>query len=301
MIFVHPQLLLLLIIPALLLVWGVRRRATGMSLPFDHRDHPKHYALNSTLRGFELVPAVLLAISIVLLARPQTLRVPTQERVLTNIQICLDVSGSMDWEGRYEMASSAIERFTRAREGDAIGITLFGSYQIRWAPLTRDLDIVRRALPFADPNNQPPGMSGTSIGAALRFCRDNMITEAEEGDKLIVLVSDGVSSDLGGSATDEVANLLVDAGIQLFHVHVGSDSVPSDVADIAEQTGGDAFVATDEAGLQRVFAHIDAMRPERFRPVSSVPADDTSLIALFGLALLGLHTFASLGMRYTPW
>ncbi|MEL7473462.1 MAG: vWA domain-containing protein [Planctomycetota bacterium] len=301
MTFVYPQILLLLTIPTLLLVWGVRRKAAGVAMPFDHREHPRRRALGAALRGLELLPAILLALGVVLLARPQTLRVPSQERVLTNIQICMDVSGSMNGDGRYEMAASAIEQFTRAREGDAIGFTLFGSYQIRWAPLTRDLDIIRRALPFADPSNQPPGMGGTSIGAALRFCRDNMMTEAEEGDKLIVLVSDGRSSDLGGGATDEIAALLIDSGIQLFHIHVGSGAVPSEVADIAEQTGGDAFVATDEAGLQRIFAHIDAMRPERFRPAASVPTDETAMFAIVGLVLLGTQTLASLVMRYTPW
>ena len=35
------------------------------------------------------------------------------------------------------------------------GLTLFGSHQIRWIPLTKDLKAIRNAMPFADPERQP--------------------------------------------------------------------------------------------------------------------------------------------------
>ena len=301
MTFAYPWVLLFLVAPVLLIFWTVRRRAAGVVLPFDHEEHGHKRALGGLLRGFELVPSLILIVAVVFLARPQMLRVPRQERVLTNIQICMDVSGSMSAEDRYEMAADAIRRFTLAREGDAMGFTLFGSYQIRWTPLTKDLKVIRRALPFADPLSQPPGMGGTSIGAALRFCRDNMLTEAEEGDRLLILVSDGVSSDLGGSAPQEIITELLDAQIVVYHVHVGSGQVPSEMTDIAVETGGEAFVATDAGGLEQIFRHIDLMRPDRFKPAASVPTDEHRPFAFAGLALLGVHLVGLLGMRYTPW
>jgi hypothetical protein len=79
---------------------------------------------------------------------------------MTNIQICMDVSGSMTGP-RYRMASEAVTDFTKAREGDAFGLTIFGSHQVRWIPLTKDLNAIRNAMPFANPEHQPSHMGGT--------------------------------------------------------------------------------------------------------------------------------------------
>lgn len=300
--FAHPWVLVLLGVPVILLVWAWQHRGWGVAMPFDHHAHRPRPILGAVLRGFEMLPAVVLAAALVALAGPQVLRQPTNQRVLSNIQICFDVSGSMTVEDRYGMARESVERFVDQREGDAFGLTLFGSYQIRWTPLTRDLDAIRQALPFADPSSQPGHMSGTMIGAALRFCMANMLDEAEEGDKLIVLVSDGVSADLGsGFAEGDVGTELADAGIVLYHVHVGSGQVPEEMRAISRQTGGESFVATDRRGLDRIFDHIDRMQPARFAPGGTVPMDFFGPFALAALGGLGLHLVGLLGMRYTPW
>jgi Ca-activated chloride channel family protein len=230
------------------------------------------------------------------------LKRPKQERVLTNIQFLMDVSGSMNAENRYEMASDAITEFVNTREGDAFGLTLFGSYAIRWVPLTRDLEAIRNALPFANPRHQPSHMGGTRIGHALRFVMPNMVAEASEGDRMIVLVSDGVSSDL--RATDgafTLADELNEANITLYHVHVGSGAVPTIVQDMARETGGEGFIATDSQSLERVFAHIDRLRPDRFTRGGTVPVDFFLPFALAGLVALVIHIIGLLGLRYTPW
>jgi len=302
MTFAHPWLLLGLFLPVLLLLRAIRRRDAGIALPFDHQSHRPRRFLGALLRVSDAVPALVLAAVIMVLSGPQTLQRPRDERVLTNIQICLDVSGSMTAEDRYEMATDAIRRFTLAREGDAFGLTLFGSRQIRWAPLTKDLDVIRRALPFANPAHQPIHMSGTMIAAALDFCRVNMVHEAEEGDRLIILVSDGFSADLGGSASGrKVIDALVAENITMYHVHVGSARIPQEVVDIADGTGGDAFVAKDAKALTRVFRHIDRMRPARFKPGGTVPMDFFPPFAFAGLAAVGLHLLGLAGVRYTPW
>ncbi|MCA9289934.1 MAG: VWA domain-containing protein [Phycisphaerales bacterium] len=300
--FTHPWILMLLAVPVLLTAWTWQHRGWGIVLPFDHHVHRPRRWLGRLLALVEVAPALVLASAILILAGPQMLRQPTQARVLTNIQICFDVSGSMTVDGRYEMARKAVERFLDQREGDAFGLTLFGSHQIRWTPLTKDLSAIRQALPFADPRRQPIHMSGTRIGAALNFCRENMVVEAVEGDRLIILVSDGFSSDLGdGFAQADVGDQLRRANITLFHVHVGSDAMPTEVADIARQTGGEAFVATDLKGIQRVFRRIDHMRPARFEPGGTVPMDHFVPFALAALAALGVHVMGLLGLRYTPW
>jgi Ca-activated chloride channel family protein len=300
--FSEPSLLLLLSIPVVMLAWAWQRRGWGVQLPFDHQAHAPRRWLRWCMSFFDSLPAIILAGMLLMLAGPQVLRRPANERVLTNIQICVDVSGSMTAERRYEMASEAVEAFVDSRSGDAFGLTIFGSYPIRWVPLTKDLAAIRNALPFADPRRQPMHMGGTRIGEALRFCMGNMVVEADEGDRMIVLVSDGMSSDLASSETSmALADELNAVNIQVFHVHVGTGQVPAVVQDLARETGGEAFVASDQTGLERVFARIDQMQPANFKPGGTVPMDFFMPFALVALCALGGHIVGLLGVRYTPW
>src|SRR5262245_55559391 len=100
MTFAHPLLLLLLAIPALLL-WAIPYRGWGIVVPFDGRAHRRRRWLSWLLGAFECTSALLLAAAILVLAEPQTLQQPKNARELTNIQFCLDVSGSMMAESRY--------------------------------------------------------------------------------------------------------------------------------------------------------------------------------------------------------
>lgn len=299
MTFLHPWVLLLLAAPVLLF-WTVLGRGPGVVMPFDHQPHARRRWLQAALGAFEAAPLLLLAVAIVMLAGPQMLKRPKAERLLTNIQLCLDVSGSMSGP-RYRMAAKAIDDFTKAREGDAFGLTLFGSHQIRWIPLTKDLQAIRNAMPFADPEHQPIHMGGTAIAAALRFCKGNMEAEALEGDRLIVLVSDGDSSDLDGGENERVASELKDAGITLYHIHVAEDDIPSVVVEMARMTGGEALAATDGSSIQQVFRHIDRMKPAKFKSTGTLPMDHFRPFAVVALALAGMHLVGLLGARYTPW
>ena len=299
MTFLHPWVLLLLSVPVLLF-WTVLGRGPGLVMPFDHQSHARHRWPRWALGVFEVVPLALLAIAIVILAGPQMLKQPKAERLLTNIQLCMDVSGSMTGS-RYQLAAKAIEDFTNAREGDAIGLTFFGSHQIRWIPLTKDLKAIRNAMPFADPDHQPIHMSGTAIAAALRFCKANMEVEAQEGDRMIVMVSDGDSPDLDDGQSEVVGGELKEAGITLYHIHVAEDTIPSEVVDLARMTGGDAMQATDPTGIKQVFRHIDRMKPAKFTSAGTLPMDHYRPFALAALVLACVHVIGLLGVRYTPW
>lgn len=302
MTFSHPSLLLLLGVAVVLVVHALQRTGPGLTMPFDGRTHRRRLLLDWTLRGFDTMPAIALGAVICIVAGPQVLQRPTQQRVLTNIQFLMDVSGSMTVGRRYDMASEAIMKFVDARDGDAFGLTLFGSYAIRWVPLTQDLDVIRNAMAFADPQRQPRHMGGTRIGHALNFALGNMVVEASEGDRMIVLVSDGVSSDLTGAAAGlDLADDLNADDITVYHVHVGTGSVPGVVQDLARETGGEAFVATNKRSLDNVFNHIDRLRPDRFDRGGTVPVDYFFPFALTGLIAAGLQIIGLGGMRFTPW
>lgn len=301
MTFAHWWVLLFLVLPVVICVWLLKRRGWGVVLPVDHRDHPDRRIIGGLLRAWELVPQLILAVAVVILAGPQVQRIPKEERVLSNILICMDVSASMSVDNRYEMARKAMEEFIDSRQGDALGFTLFGTQQIRWTPLTKDIATIRRALPFADPRNQAPFMGGTMIGAALRFCRDNMVREATEGDRLLLLVSDGVSADVNDQNVGEFIEEMKQAAITVYHIHVGTDAAPPTVMELARNTGGESFIATDESGLKRIFRHIDRMKPARFKPAIAIPMDYYEPFAFVGLVLLVAYGLGAFALRYTPW
>lgn len=301
MTFAYPAVLMLLTIPVLIMAWFWQRRAWGVALPVDHHEFARRPVLSGLLRVMELVPQLIVAIVICILAGPQVQRVPDEERILSNIQICMDVSASMSVDNRYQMAKKAMEEFIDSRQGDALGFTLFGTQQIRWTPLTKDIATIRRALPFADPNNQPPFMGGTAIGAVLRFCRDNMIREATEGDRLLLLVSDGMSADINDQNVGEFIDEMKQANITVYHIHVGTDQAPSTVMELATATGGESFIATDESGIKRIFKHIDRMKPAKFKASTAIPMDYYQPFALVGLALMLAYGAHLCLLRYTPW
>ncbi len=307
MIFAHPLALLLLAVPVLLALgdlWG--GVGARVRVPIDHGGGPRRRGWTRGLFTAAQLPRLLLALAIVLLAGPQRVGTPRDERLVSNIEICLDVSGSMSARmpggggTRYESAMKAIELFTDRRKGDACGLTIFGGETIRWTPLTKDLDAIRHATPFLDPSKMPRHMNSTRIAGALRACLSTL-AQQEEGDRLVVLVSDGYSSDLGGSEARAVGEELEDARITLYAVHIGGGSAPAQLYEVVGPTGGEVFAADDERALERVFAHIDAMQPARVKRADPHPVDDRGRWALAGLALLGAHLLASLILRPTPW
>ena len=138
------------------------------------------------------------------------------------------------------------------------------------------------------------------IGVGLRHCLKQLV-EREEGDRMILLVSDGESFDLDDGQDEIIAHELKDNGITLFSVHIGEGSSPDTVASIATITDGASFAAGDEAGLRRVFEKIDQMKSVRMEKTIADVHDHFWPYCLAGLSALGLFVLSSFGLRYTPW
>ncbi|MGD9128553.1 MAG: VWA domain-containing protein, partial [Planctomycetia bacterium] len=220
--FAYPLVLLLLILPAYLMVrvwWGHGR---SLVMPFDHGRQKPGRGLFVMLALAESLPVLILVAVIVILAGPQRQGAPKSKRVLTNIEFCVDVSGSMMAEfgegTRYDGSMAAINDFLDYRPGDAFGLTFFGNSVLHWVPLTTDVSAIRCSPPFMRPEVAPPWFGGTEIGKALKACRKVLI-EREEGDRMIILVSDGESWDLGGGQAGELGQKLADDNIVVYVVH----------------------------------------------------------------------------------
>ncbi|MGB1788415.1 MAG: vWA domain-containing protein [Limisphaerales bacterium] len=303
MTFAYPAVLTLLALPVLLMVWEWRRRGTVVALPFDHANARRGRWLECTVKTANLLAPMLLAVSIILLAGPQRPLSQGTQRVLTNIELVLDVSGSMTAQygdgRRADKAVEALQEFVNHRKGDAFGVTLFGTEVLHWVPLTKDLDALKHSAPFMKPEAMPPYMGGTRIGLALRSVH-KILADRPKGDKMIVLISDGSSGDLRGQS-DKISSDLNGDDIVLYYIHVANGQPQQEVYDIANRTGGEAFVAGDPAALQTVFEKIDAMQPAKFKPETPIPADNFRPFALAGLSMLALQLLTLFGIRFTPW
>jgi Ca-activated chloride channel family protein len=258
------------------------------------------------LKALESVPALLLAVAVILLAQPRHLSVPKAERELTNILFCLDLSGSMGMPfssgTRYDAAMEAINHFVEKRKGDAYGLVVFGDVAHQWIPLTTDASAFKCATPFLDPTkDMPPGYGGgTMIGKALRACHD-ILLEQESGDRMVILVSDGASADLGNGQEEVIGHELDEDDITMFGIHIGGGATPPEVSTIATITGGATFAPEDEIGLQQVFGRIDNMRQTKMVHTYAELLDWFTPFCIAGASLVGLALSSLLGLRYTPW
>jgi Ca-activated chloride channel family protein len=302
--FTYPWVLVLLVLPASLLFWQWRGRGHRLVLPFDHGRSGHGKAWGVAISAAESLPVLLWAVALVILAGPQRYGEPKSKRVLSNIEFCVDISGSMMspfGEGtRYDCSMKAIEQFLDFRKGDAYGLTFFGDAFIHWCPLTSDPSAIRCALPFMRPDLAPPWFGGTSIGKALLGCK-KVLQERQEGDRMIILVTDGDSFDLFNGNDVVVGKELAEAGIVVFGILVGNEATAPDVPTICSITGGESFQVTDPAMLKSVFDRIDKMTPARLEKTLAEAMDHFLPYALAGGVLLGLLALASWGMRYTPW
>lgn len=307
--FAYPWVLTLLVIPLALIIIGLIRGGHRVALPFDHQvslDSNKNHSpvWYFFLRLSRVIPKLLLAIAILLLAGPREFEQPKQERELTNIQFCIDVSGSMTASfgqgDRYDAAMKAMNNFIDARKGDAFGLTIFGNEYLHWVPLTSDPSAFKCAHPFLHPSKLPRVYGGTEIGKALRACAE-VLEKREKGDRMIVLFSDGQSSDLYGDNQDKIAKLLRDLNIRLYAVHIGDGMVPEEVHTIATSTNGAAFPAGDTRSLDIVFKHIESMSKSKLKRVTPDPIDYYFPFVVTGLSLLGVRLLCLFGLRYTPW
>jgi Ca-activated chloride channel family protein len=304
--FHHPQLLWLLALPVVWGFWQWVRRGHPVVLPFDHGNQRDGRVLRFLTHLAGTLPALLLAITVLILAGPRKTAPPQDERVLNNIILCVDVSGSMGVPfgskgTRFEAAAEAVREFCAFRKGDAFGLTIFGSEYIHWVPPTKELSAIASATRHVRPENMPPWMGGTMIANALRGCKDQLLRTAE-GDRAVILISDGGSADFQNGGDRAIAAELAENHIRVFSILVGDDGSGSDgLATITAGTGGKSFTAGDPAALDEIFREIDLMQKARFKQVTADWVDDYTPLAVTGLSVAALFAFTLLGLRYTPW
>ena len=295
--FNRPWVLWLLVVPVIGLYWIWNRRSHGVPIPVDHSGHGSGIVARIFISLAESTPVLISMIVIWILAGPVILGKPTQKRAVTNIQFCVDISGSMTAPfgsgSRYDASMEAINSFLDFREGDAFGLSFFGNAVLHWCPLTTDTSAIRCSPPFMRPEIAPPWFGGTSIGKALLSCRQ-LLMEQADGDRMIILVSDGSSSDLSGGNDADIAKRCVSNKESRYSQFTSRILTPRQRSStLLHLTGGEVFNPGDPESLADVFRQIDNMQKSEIEQTIAEQLDHFTPYAFLGLLLLGISLFST--------
>lgn len=299
----HPYLLILLIIPVILGLWEFGHKVSPIVMPFDHAHRYRGNWLKWFVNTANLIPVFLLALAIIFICGPRKTAPPKTKREMTNIQICLDASASMKAKmgdgNRYDAAIKAVKKFTKYRKGDSFGLTIYGTEFLHLIPVTQDISAIDGITKFFKPRSFGKWFGGTNTGKALEGCIDQL-SRQKEGDRMVILITDGMSSDLRGGNARVVAQQLVEANIVVYIICVKTNPNAENFT-IAGLTGGDVFQADDPEMLNEVFQEIDKMQKVKLKHLKASTIDFFQPFALAGLILLACQICAMFGLRYNPW
>lgn len=203
-------------------------------------------------------------------------------RASRELMLAVDLSASMGerdmWMGRQLVerltaARAVIGDFLDRRQGDRVGLLVFGRAAYVLAPPTADLETVRGQLLATEVS-----MVGreTAIGDAIGLGVKRLQAQ-QEGERVLVLLTDGVNT-AGVLDPMKAAAIASDTGVRIHTIAFGGDGeqlsvlgfrLPSGgseideetLADIAAMTGGRSFRARDVEALAGIYAEIDRIEP----------------------------------------
>lgn len=244
-----------------------------------------------------------MACIIVALARPQSNKSWQDVRTEgVDIVVAMDISASMlarDLSpNRLEASKSVALEFIDNRPDDRIGLVIFSGESFTQCPLTSDHTVVKNLF-----TGLRTGLleDGTAIGLGLSTAVARL-KDSKAKSKVVILLTDGVNN-AGAVAPMMAAELAKPFGIRIYTIGLGTrgkayspigvypngeyayDYVQVEIdekslKEIAGQTGGKYFRATNKQSLKSIYAEIDKLeksiieerqyskRTELFRPLA---------------------------------
>ena len=317
MTFLHPELLwLLLLLPALLIIYIVWRRRQHASLRVpsllflrDMRGGLRVYLRHSLF----VLRLIALGLIIVALARPQSSSSWSEDRVEgIDIMLTMDISTSMlamDFQpNRVEAAKEVAMRFIANRPNDNIGLVVFAGESFTACPLTQDHATLINRL-----REMTPGMieDQTAIGSGLATAISRL-KDSKTKSKVIILLTDGANN-TGNISPKMAADLAKTFGISIYTIGVGSGAgeapypiqtalgvvvrnMPVDLDEptmrqIADVSGGAYFRATDNESLSAIYQKIDQLEKTKLSTRSYHTTYEEFFVFVLAAALLLLLEF----------
>ena len=269
--FAIPAFLILIIIKKIFL-----RRSS--SIQVSNFNSLKNYFGNQGKLKISIIN-VLFIISITLLiiglARPRISLVDENITVeVIDIILVLDTSSSMLAEdfkpNRLEAVKDAAQEFIANRNGDRIGLLVFGKETFIQCPLTIDYSVLNSLL--NEVAVMEPKYDGTAIGVAIAS-GVNRLRNSDSESKVIILLSDG-SNNAGSIDPISAAKIAKEYGIKVYTIGAGTNQsitqipgrgvVRNEIDEetligIADVTNAKYFRAIDKASLSGIYSEIDKL------------------------------------------
>ena len=259
----------------------------------------------------------LIAIGLIILAisRPQTVDISTRTKTNKGIDIvmAIDVSSSMLSQDlkpdRLTALKRVAETFVEDRVSDRIGLVVYAGESYTKTPITSDKSIVKSSL--REISFQGLIEDGTAIGMGLATSV-NRLKDSRAKSKIIILLTDGVNN--SGFIDPKIATeLAVEFGIKTYTIGLGSNGtalapvgiLPNGkfkygltkveideelLKEIANETGGIYFRATDNKKLEEIYQEINKLEKteiEEFKYYNY--AEKYRILVLIALSLIILE------------
>lgn len=295
--FAWPYAFALLPLPLLVRHWlgEWHNQQAALKLPF-YEQLPLLAGQRSRSR---LLPLILHSLAwiclLTALARPQEtgeiIELPASGR---SLMMAVDLSGSMETADmilggrqatRLEAVKIVASEFIERREGDRLGLILFGRQAYLQTPLTFDRKTNIRLLNEAMINMAGKETAiGDAIGLAVKRLRN-----LEDEQRVLILLTDGANT--AGEITPlKAADLAAAENIRIHTIGIGADRMnvsslfgsrqinPSadldeeTLSNIAGKTGGRYFRARNPEELEEIYKLLDELEPveveqQVFRPI----------------------------------
>lgn len=252
------------------------------------------------------------------LAKPTVLGEPqVRESIGRDVMVVVDLSGSMaetDFTSasgqkvsRLDAAKEVLEAFAQSRQGDRLGLILFGDAAFVQTPFTVDHDVWLELLSQTDV--AMAGQSthlGDAIGLAIKvFEQSDSNTQTGEEtrarEKVAIVLTDG--NDTGSFVEPiDAAKVAKAKGVRIHVIAMGDPQTVGETAldmevieRIASESGGRAFEALDRAALSDAYQIISDIEPELFesltyRPKQSIHHQLIAVVVVIYLLAFALAT-----------
>lgn len=205
---------------------------------------------------------------------------------MRDLLVAVDLSGSMEAQDFTDVDGNVVDRLTAVkqvldaffarRDGDRVGLILFGSAAFVQVPFTDDLEVVRELLEEAQIRMLGPRtMLGDAMGLSI-----NLFERSEVEERVLIVLTDG--NDTGSLVPPErAAEIARDNGVVVHTIAIGDPEAVGEQAldettleNIATLTGGGYFHANDTAELEAIYDHLDEINPRQVETQSYRPLTD---------------------------
>ena len=237
--------------------------------------------------------------TLVAASRPQWIgdpvALPTSGR---DLLLAVDISPSMRQRdmriggqivNRLVAVKSVVGDFVEQREGDRLGLVLFGEQAYLQTPLTFDRKTLQTLLYEAQMGFA--GSNGTAIGDAIGLAVKRL-EDRPKNHRVVILLTDGANN-AGVLEPIKAAQLASRAKVKIYTIGVGARGAngldEQTLAEVAKITGGQFFRARNPAELNAIYQELNRLEPvnqeaETIRPTISLY--HWPLGIAFGLSLL---------------